>query len=82
MEIDLKLIKKFNAHNSFINSLSIFGSGKIISVSSDKTIRIWDIDFNLLQKIENAHNKGIIFVDIKDENNFVTSSYDKDIKTC
>ena len=42
-----KLIKKFNTHNNFINSLSIFDSGKIISVSSDKTIKIWDINFNL-----------------------------------
>ncbi len=80
-ECDLKLINSIEEHNDGINSISILPSGKIISVSYDKTVKIWDINFNILQNIKDAHNKGINYVDIKDENNFVTCSYDKIIKT-
>ena len=77
----LNLIKSINVQNDYINSISIFPSGNIISVSEDKSIKIFDIHYNILQNIENAHNESIIYVDIKDENNFITCSYDKSIKT-
>ena len=80
-EFDLELINSIEEHKDGINSISIFPSGKIISVSYDKTIKIWDINFNILQNINNAHNKGINYVEIKDEDNFLTCSYDKIIKT-
>ena len=76
-----KMIKLINAHDYLVNSVSIFPSGKIISVSYDKSIKIYDINYNIIQNIKNAHNNGIIYVDIKDENNFVTCSDDKSIKT-
>ena len=70
----LKLIKSINAHNSPINSLSQFPSGNIISVSSDKSIKIYDINYIIIQIIQNAHNDFITHVDVKNENNFVTCS--------
>ena len=76
----LKLIKSINVNN-FVYSISIFPSGNIISVSSDQSIKIFDINYNLIQNITNAHNNCIIYVDVKDENNFVTCSWDKNIKT-
>ena len=76
----LKLIKSINAHKNYITSISIFPSGNIISVSYDKSIKIYDINFNIIQNIKNAHNNSIFYVDIKDEDNFVTSSFDKSIK--
>ena len=76
----LKLIKSINANN-FVYSVSIFPSGNIISVSSDQSIKIFDTNYNLIQDIINAHNNCIIYVDVKDENNFVTCSWDKNIKT-
>ena len=78
---DLKLIKTINAHDNFITCVSVFPSGNIISVSDDKSIKIWDNNFNLLQNIPNAHKERINYIDIKDENNFVTCSNDKSIKT-
>ena len=63
-----------------INSLSSFPSGNIISVSGDKSIIIYDIHLNILQNIQNAHDKAITYVEVKDENNFITCSYDKSIK--
>ena len=61
--------------------MSQFPSGNIISVSEDKSIIIYNNNFNILQIIENAHNDFISYIDIKNENNFVTSSYDYSIKT-
>ncbi len=77
----LKKIKSINAHNDWVSAVSVFPSGKIISVSDDKSIKIWENSFKLLQKINDAHYDEIIDVNIKDENNFVTSSDDKHIKT-
>ena len=74
-------VNTINNNNSPVNSVKIFPSGNIISVSSDKSIIIYDNNFNILQKINNAHSEGILYVDIKDENNFVTCSYDYSIKT-
>ena len=79
--LNLININTIQAHTSSISSVSIFPSGKIISVSKDKTIKIYDMNFNIIQKIIKAHDSKITYVDIKDENNFVTCSNDKKIKT-
>ena len=63
------------------NCSTYFSFRKYNIRSDDKSIKIWDNNFNIKQTIKNAHNKDIIDVNIKDENNFVTSSEDKDIKT-
>ena len=77
---NLKNTKSIQPHNDWINSISCFPSGNIITVSNDKSINIYDINLNILQRIENAHDKGIIYIEIKDENNFITCSKDKNIK--
>ena len=46
--INLKYIKSIQSHNDWINSLSIFPSGNIISVSNDKSINTYDITLNIL----------------------------------
>ena len=78
---NIQLIFNYQFHNNFVNSISIFPSGKIISVSSDKSIKIYKENFIVEQNIINAHNDSIYYVSIKDENNFVTCSKDKNIKT-
>ena len=62
-----------------METVSVFPSGNIITVSHDKSIEIYDESFNILQIIENAHDGYIYYVDIKDENNFITCS-EKDFK--
>ena len=76
------LIKKksIKAHKKYITSISTFPSGNIISVASDLSFKIFDIHLNLLQKKKNAHNNVISYVEVKDENNFITCSYYKSIK--
>ena len=77
---NLKQINSISPHNDTINDLISFPSGNIISVSFDKSIKIYDNKFNIIQNISNAHDDYIIDVSIKDENNFITCSSDKNIK--
>jgi len=78
--INLIHIKSLKLHKESIISISHFPSGKIISVSKDKSIKIFDVNFNFLENIENAHEGIINYVEVKDENTFLTCSYDKNIK--
>ena len=78
--VNLKIINSINAHENIINSVKIFPSGKIISVSHDKSIKIYDNMFNIIQNIQNAHDDFIINVNIINENNFITCSSDKSIR--
>ena len=72
-------IKTISYHDS-INSIAIFPSGNIASVSNDSTIMIYDNNFIEIQTIINAHLNSIIYISIKDDNNFVTCSIDNSIK--
>ncbi len=74
------LLKNISFHKKGVNSISLFPSGNIISVSDDQYIFIYDINFTILQEIENAHDGWIFYVNVKNENNFITCSYDKSIK--
>ncbi len=56
-KINLKIESKHKLHNDWIKSISILPSGKIISVSSDKSINIYNTNFTLFQSINNAHEK-------------------------
>ena len=77
----LKKVKEIKLKNNYISSMSILPSGKIISISNDKSIKIIDLNFNTIQTIEKAHEDLITNSDTKDEDNFVTCSNDKSIKT-
>ena len=80
-QTNLKLINSINEHSNYVNTIKNFPSGNIIAVDDDKSIIIYNNNFQVIQKIENAHDSWITYVDIKDENNFVTSSNDTNIKT-
>ena len=78
--INFKYLYSINAHNNWVTSVSLFPSGNIISVSNDRSIKIYNTNFDVLQTIIEAHDGPITYVDIKDENQFVTCSDDKNIK--
>ena len=80
LKYNLQNINSIQQHKKLISSISIFPSGNIISVSFDKSIIIYDRNLNILQNIKNVHNYYIIYVEVIDENNFITSSKDKSIK--
>ena len=77
IDLDFKKVKEIK--NSLVN-LKSFPSGNIVAVKN-KDIIIYDINMNVIQTIENAHEDIIPYVDVKDENNFVTCSDDLNIKT-
>ena len=77
----MKMIKSIYTNNNCVYSVSSFPSGNIVSVSNDKSIKIYDIHYNIIQNIKNAYLGPINYVDIKDDNNFVACSDDKNIKT-
>ena len=66
-------ITSINVNNYSVNSIKTFPSGNIISVSNDKSIKIFDGKiFTIIQNIKNAHNNWIFNVEIIDEKNFIT----------
>ncbi len=77
---NLKNINSIHPHNNWVTSLSTFPSGNIVSASRDESIIIYDIHLNILQNIQKAHDNGITYLEIKDENNFLSCSLDKSIK--
>ncbi len=78
---NLKLINSINEHSNSVNTIKNFPSGNIIAVDDDKSIIIYNNNFQVIQKIESADESWITYVDIKDENNFVTSSNSTNIIT-
>ena len=67
-ECNLKCINTINCHNDWIRALSIFPkSGNIISCGNGKKIIIYDINFNIIQTIENAHSDDIVDINILDQ---------------
>lgn len=77
----LYYVNSFSNHINGVISVKTFPSGNIVSTSRDRAIIIYDKYMNIIQKIQNAHSNYIQNLDIKDENNFVSSSWDNSIKT-
>ena len=75
------LITKLIVNKDAVNTFEVVSYNEIISVSSDKSITVFDKFFHIFQKIENAHNSTIFDINLKDKNNFATCSGDKSIKT-
>ena len=76
----LKLVQTKKIHDHHINCIAIFHSGNFISVSSDKSIKIYSPEIDMLQTIPDAHSDWIYFVSVQNDNNFVTCGDDKIIK--
>ena len=69
-----------NTFKKNITKLKQFPSGNIISIVNNNTILISDKNFNDIQEIVYAHNNKINYIEIFDDNNFVTCCNDS-IKT-
>ena len=73
-------IKTINAHYREIKQICIFPSGNIISISGDQYIKIWNENLELKQKIYYDNSDILAYINVKDENNFVTCDWGKRIK--
>ena len=69
-----------STHSSIVRTIATFPSGNIIAGFNDTTIKIFDIQFSKIQII-NAHEKKLLSIVVKDENNFISCSSDNKIIT-
>ena len=80
--VPFKHAKTISQNTNFVNRAVYRPDGKVfVTVSSDKTIQVIDNDtFEVVKKIEKAHNKGIIDVNWVDDQTIVTCSTDNQVK--
>ena len=78
-KVTLKEIKTINPKENIL-SISQLSKEEIITTSSEKSIKIYDLNFNIIQNITNAHDNWIYNISVKDKDNFATCSSDKSIK--
>ena len=69
------------AHNNFITSISNFPNENFISLSWDKSIKIFGKLYRTIQHIENAHNGWVRSIAIENDTFFITCSLDYSIKS-
>ena len=77
----MQLITILEYNEDAVNTFVSTKSNIIISVSSDKSITIFNYYYKIIQKIKEAHNGVIFDIVLKDDNNFATCSSDRSIKT-
>ena len=81
IKTNVQNITIIKAHNHFITSISNFPNGNFISLSWDKSIKIFDKLYRTIQHIKNAHNDWVRSVAIENDNFFITCSLDCSIKS-
>ena len=80
-ETNLQNITIIKAHNDYITSILNFPNGNFISISWDKSIKIFDKLYRTIQHIKNAHNTWVRSVAIENDTFFITCSLDRSIKS-
>ncbi|BBD59441.1 serine/threonine protein kinase [Nostoc sp. HK-01] len=78
----LQIDNTLKSHSHYVKTLSISQNGKtLVSGSSDKTIKIWNLADGSLIRTISGHNSGVIAVAISPDNQtLVSSSNDQTIK--
>ena len=77
---NLIYMKTLKPHYDWIFSLLSFPSGNLVSVSCDQSIAIYDINLDIIQIINYAHEEPLTCLSIKDDFNFITCSNEGTIK--
>lgn len=77
-----KMVKKFEGHSDNIYEIKFTPDGNhFVSVSRDKTIRLWSIEQEGIIKTYPGHRAGVMTVDISNDGNFMlTGAFDGEIK--
>jgi WD40 repeat protein len=76
---NFKLVKKINEHTSWINCM-VNLTDSFASGSSDKTIKIWSMDYECLQTIIGHTGSVCALLYINDDNILISGSYDKTMR--
>jgi WD40 repeat protein len=80
MSISITEFKEILEHKGQISKIAIFPNGNFVSISGDKSILLFDNNYNLIGKIEHAHDSYITDIYIENNDNFITCSADLSIK--
>ncbi|KAG0214739.1 hypothetical protein BGX31_001040, partial [Mortierella sp. GBA43] len=77
----LERIKTLVGHPSRVNSVAFLTRGTLVSGSSDKTVRVWDIETGICLKVLSGHTNGVSGVAFSRQRDQVVScSYDRSIR--
>ena len=78
---NLQKIVKIKAHEDYIITIANFPSGNFISLSWDKSIKIFDKIYRTNHHIKNAHNGWVRSVAVESDDFFIMCSLDCSIKS-
>ena len=67
-------------HNGSVNALAIVGRNKVISVSADRSIKLWDAQTGQVLRTIRGHSASVLDVANIDNFKFVTASKDDTMK--
>jgi WD40 repeat protein len=80
--VNAELLHSFTAHSHIVSSLRISQDGKIlVSISMDKTIKIWNLATGELLRILKGHGGEVLAIDLSPDSKIIASgSVDTTIK--
>ena len=79
--ITCKLIKTLEDHTGWITCLVLLNDGTLVSSSTDRTIKLWNIlTGNVIKTLANGHNHWINCLTVLNNGILVSGSLDKTIK--
>ena len=77
----IKKIKTISQHNNSVNSLLLLRDGRLVSCSSDNTIKIYDMNNNYHCDITiEGHKDSLFYISQLDNNKLISCSTDKSLK--
>ena len=83
-KLSLKIVKKYENYNEIIYGINVFPNGNFIAYSGNRKIgsKLFVFEGKTqknVYKIKGSHKHAISYLEIIDDNNFITSSFDKKI---
>ncbi len=76
-----ELIKNFNQHENWVNSIQVIeDANKLISACDKNKIKIWDLQSGECLKTLNGHSDYVLSVLIYKNNKLISGSEDKTLK--
>jgi small GTP-binding protein len=79
-EIPYKLLKTLKGHTSLVTSVAVLSDDRVVSASSDQTLKVWDIKTGKEIKTLKGHTAPVWSVAVLSDDRVVSASWDKTLK--